>query len=213
MLCRIINVKTIITLFAFFSVINTFAYNICEVCENKQIPDGKKVCKSCERKQTAASQQLFMGMMNSFFGGGNQGSSSNDKSSRSTAKQENTMTYEKAAALSKARILKFLQSGKTIHFSSAAKQKLQVKKIVIAQNLKSVTWNKIFLKNNKIYCNVKLKNTSDNWLDKDYQFSLVREGSVMYIDNILAHTEGAATGFAINYATGNFDSMLVVVKE
>lgn len=35
----------------------------------------------------------------------------------------------------------------------------------------------------------------------------------MYIDNILAHTEGAATGLAINYATGNFDSMLVVVKE
>ena len=45
------------------------------------------------------------------------------------------------------------------------------------------------------------------------RISLIREGSVMYIDNILAHTEGAATGLAINYATGNFDSMLVVVKE
>lgn len=35
----------------------------------------------------------------------------------------------------------------------------------------------------------------------------------MYIDNILAHTEGTATGLAINYATGNFDSMLVCCKR
>ena len=44
-------------------------------------------------------------------------------------------------------------------------------------------------------------------------FSCQRRQCYMYIDNILAHTEGAATGLAINYATGNFDSMLVVVKE
>ena len=107
MLCRIINTKTFISIIASISVVNTFAYNICEVCENKQIPDGKKVCQSCERKQTAATQQMFMGMMNSFFGGGNQGNSSGNKSSQATAKKEETMTYDKAVSLSKNRIIKF----------------------------------------------------------------------------------------------------------
>lgn len=31
-----------------------FAYNICEDCEEKKIPDGKKVCRECQQKRNSA---------------------------------------------------------------------------------------------------------------------------------------------------------------
>lgn len=68
MLCRIINFKTIITLLAFFSVINTFAYNICEVCKNKQIPDGKRCVNHVKANKQPQVSSFFMGMMNLFSG-------------------------------------------------------------------------------------------------------------------------------------------------
>ena len=58
-----IKAKPILTLLAVFSMVNVFAYNICEVCEKTKIPDGQKICRSCQNRANKQSVNFMSSLM------------------------------------------------------------------------------------------------------------------------------------------------------
>lgn len=63
MSCKNIKVKLSMTLLAVLSMVNVFAYNICEVCEKTRIPDGKKICRNCQNRANKQSMNFISSLM------------------------------------------------------------------------------------------------------------------------------------------------------
>jgi|GEM_PF-4205129 len=169
-----------------------------------------------ERQGAAVLVEIYSQMMGAALGASQQQNNNQKTSARPqqrTEPQNKSITFDRAVDLSKKRIRLFTRNRSKFNFSTEARKRFRVSKVSLDSDIKSVSWGKRFVKNNKVYFTVKYKDKSGNWLPSKYQFVLVYEGSHMYIVDIVEYIGNSDTGDGINFETGEFDRGAEVVPE